>query len=314
MATLNTTVAGPKDLLQALVDHLSGDFGTLGRDWTVTEDLRDVDGFGAVIFGNTGASGASPIFIGFNLVSAGDGTHYALCYRVFRSWTAGTGQDFYTTPTGTLSLTHITYGTDYYYCCAVCLPAGATTVFCQSNKDRIVLVCAFSGRYSTNYLGRFLPWGLPSEYPNPIACFGDGVYYDDINGSYSNKLRDCLYDDDKTERYGSIWNPNTDQGDNPHRYCHCVSLPGNTYKRAVIANNNVPDAARRYYSEAPRLLLPLWVSVAGYNPFGQLDGVYWSPDSELAAGSTFTVSGAIYRAFPDIQSMSANHFIAVLED
>ena len=325
MATLNTVASGPVEMLQALVVHLTGDSGTPGRDWTLVEDARDGNGYGFVILGNVGASGSSPIFIGFCLVSAGDGTRYGLCYRVFRSWTAGAGTNFFTCPVGN-TFTARESTASSYICCAVALSAGATTVFCQSNKDRIVLVCIYGSRFSSNYIGRFLPWALPGEYPNALACFGDAVYQ-----SYSNSFALCDFQATTIDRYGCIWNPNSyDQGNNGtrvdttygYRKCHSVSWPGNTFELAAITNSWDSSGSRRYYTDAPRLLLPVWVSRyfpdantwTPAKPIGQLDGVFWNPDPQCGAGSTVTVDGENYRVFPELGAMDPNHFIAILED
>lgn len=313
MATLQTTITGAKQIYAAIVDFLTDAPATAGRDWTKITDMRE-NGYGQVVLKNAGLSGSESVAIGFDLRSAGDGVHYALAYRVYRQYQAG--DDFY----GSVFGSRVANGSTI---CAGCMPlsAAATKIFMTANKSRVVLVTLTGLTYSSQYLGLFERFALPTEYPYPLVCLCDG--YLEPSGTAWASSSAANYDS-TSGRAGMLQPKAHEDG----RWSNCVCVPGNTWAQArIVPTENYATSVAytgaqvRYYSGAPAVLMPLYVAAMLLDDsgkpgptLGQLDGVMWASNIQNVAESTVTIGDDTYHIFPQLQTADGRLFFAVLED
>lgn len=344
MAYTTTTATGPANVLAAIVNYVTSDSSTAGLDWTIEKDERNSEGFGQVILKNTGTSGASQVYIGLHLVTKGDGTYYGIVCRVLKAWSDG--DDMFSSLDGT-GLETGYYSSSNYGWAIIPLGDFETPILIQSNKNRIVLVITNGSNYSSAYLGAFLPYASPSEYPAPLVCLTEGqlevskTATKDAFLSAVGSWNFAYYDATTNIEYkASIMVPRAFQASNyhsstaaiPYFYgCHAFLLPSGTSTGVVypcISNiygqTTYLGAQFGYPTGENMVLLPLPVATmktfSTYSSltmgpiYGILDGVYWAPNSKIGVEGIVTIDSVDYRIIAHNNISTTGYFGAVRLD
>lgn len=324
--------ANHADLLAKIIDFITGDPNTPGRDWTRLRE-ESLEWGPAGVFRNTGLSGAEEVNIGLYAATYTDGVKGGLVCKVYKAFDCSEGgTDFLDTTYGNGT------GEGGTHALLPCWNT-AMNVWIWSNKARVMLVVESNGLYGNAYLGQFRRFSLPGENPWPLACLTDGYTnlwsYTTWHDTATAEPEYYKYDADIHRR--SL--PFVRRGCFPqnktnypwkhgcHQICrpdgvwttHFVVCPtGSLIKRSEGYEVSLLQDTQGYdvvFDEgAPRLLLPLYLlvldavtSLAGSSVAGELYGVRWAPDK--LAGTESTVDG--YTLFPDVNRVEWHSFMAM---
>jgi len=178
------------------------------------------------------------------------------------------------------------------------------------NAQRIVFVCKVGqSYYEHGYMGKFIPYCSPLQYPYPVFVGGMFGYYS--SESYILQTQSYTYNSYHEVPYiGSQYNGN---GYNGQVYSSFDGKWESVNKQTlgylgISLNNEKPvyniDLTIRYDSNASYQMLTAGV-------YGTLDGVYRvnSDYDEIYPEDTIVVDGTTYIAFPSRNSTEASYLI-----
>lgn len=148
MAVETGTATDHDDLFDKLRTFLST-AGPTGPGWT---ELDYEAGDRTVIFQAPGLSTTEEIHVGFGVVESVGTDSFALTGWMFRSYNSGLGHQVQPGHSG-LGY-HPLWDTSIPY-------------WFIANGQRVIIVTKVSTVYTASYLGKFLPYGVPGEYPQP---------------------------------------------------------------------------------------------------------------------------------------------------
>lgn len=191
MAWTSGTVLDFASLLSTVVDYITGDALTVGRDWCTLSVQNTKDNVGGEPFGsdckeyivkNTGISGSESIIIGIREWKYVVGGAYGWDLNCYTSWDGGT----WNVNTGSHGQT--TYNdtwerwTNHPH---VPLLDGSMDYWIFSNSQRVIVIVKTGAYYQSCYLGYGYRLGTPSEYSYPTmaigSMYGNGLYSDETN-------------------------------------------------------------------------------------------------------------------------------------
>lgn len=177
-----------------------------------------------------------------------------------------------------------------------------------ANGQRVIVIAQVGTVYESCYLGKFLPYGTPSQYPYPLAIGGSAI-------ANTTKYSDTTYNHqaffDPLALYvcwvDSTWQAvqNTNGGGGavssfnvfPFRY-----VAGQPTWMTTNLDGSYPVFAARLEMTSPST-----------NVVGELDGVYFTPGVSQSSGSTITIGGSTYTVLQNIFRTGTNNFAAILE-
>lgn len=99
-----------------------------------------------------GLSSMEEIHVGFGVVADGGNDAFALTGWMFRSYNAGLGHQVQPGNSGIGYHPLWDTSTPYWF---------------MANGQRVIIITKISTVYTASYLGKFLPYGVPGEYPQP---------------------------------------------------------------------------------------------------------------------------------------------------
>ena len=179
------------------------------------------------------------------------------------------------------------------------------------NGRRMVLVAKISTVYQTTYLGHFLPYGTPNQYPYPLAVGGMG---------YTANARWSDTSDDKNR---TPLNPGSDGSvNNGNLEIYAVDgtwiKMGNYYSNGTPvgnSNNVLPlhwTFVRDNCDGASYALVPLTMVQANpENALGELDGCYWVSGFSNSSENIITISAQDYLVVQDCHRNGVNDYRAI---
>lgn len=238
-----------------------------------------------------GLSGSEQIYMGARSWRSVASDYYNIALMVATGYDAGQG--FYDQPGAA----------------AKSIPAHNRRVdyWITANKQRVAIALRFADIvYSSGYIGKFLPYGRPSQYPYPVFCGGswDGT----AAYRYSNIPSNDFY-----VRGGGITRAavRTPAGwIAPHMY------PYNS-TQYMITSTPIRDTGGHYP------LLPIEILDAAYkqdsrtpkNNFGYLDGIYYCTGFGASAGDIVTAGGNDHVLIPSpVSAPGTNDYYAMILD
>lgn len=186
-----------------------------------------------------------------------------------------------------------------------------------ANAQRVIIVAQVNTVIESCYMGKFNPYGSPSQYPYPVAIGGtanqNNILFSDNSFNHQAffdplALYICMPD--------NSWNWVSNQN------VSGSSLNNITLWPWVYGANNVrkptwmqPNLDGSYPLLAARIeeRFPQGSSTATPNMLGELDGVFFTPGQSLSAGSTITVGGQTYLAVQNTFRTASTNFAAILE-
>lgn len=217
----------------------------------------------------------------------------------------------------------------------------AITYWFYVNDRRIIVVAKTSTAYTSAYLGFFLPWATPEQYPFPLYIAGD--YFTSITWSGTRSGRRMCVDPggeisgntiNKSSAWsrdaGGVWTPVVNQEDTVSNddgfaplsavaamkiWPFGASFSGaSTYETwqgsSATATNGALDAIVPT-RQGERFVWPCMIVGNTEPSYGVLDGINCIPGAGLSTEQNVTASGKTFRIFQNIQRSSGNDFFAV---
>lgn len=237
-----------------------------------------------LILRGPGLSGTEEIFIGLRTYHDASADYYNLLGGVFTGYVAGNGFD---------------------------QQPGAALVGCPAHNNRIDYWMSLNGQrlalglkvgtpvYEHLYLGKFLPYARPSQYPYPVVAGGTLV------GAAATRFSDTAHD--FYVRGGS----GRGQVRTPGGWVNLSSYPWmNTFLCGTGASA-VQLQARDTNSQYP--LTPVEICDAG-NIYGQLDGIYHISGFNNAVENTLHVDGVDYVVLQSVYRTGHADYLALRLD
>jgi hypothetical protein len=187
-----------------------------------------------------------------------------------------------------------------------------------ANGQRVIVIAQVGTVFESCYLGKFNPYGSPSQYPYPVAIGGSAAAANTLysDTSYNHQaffdplqLNICMPDNSWTYARN---NDTGGSGQNaitvwPWRY-GSQNTQQPTWLQANL-DGSYPLFAARIEERQPQG----YGVTATPNLLGELDGVFFTSGVGLSQGSTITVGSATYLALQNIFRTAANNFAAILE-
>jgi hypothetical protein len=329
-------VTGPNSVFDTVVNFLTSDPSTAGKDWMVHADyrtLQDPKKMDAVILKNTGKSGNENIYIGIWAGFHSQGLEAGLVLKTYYHFdnnivNDGLGNtfatDFYNTSYGngngnSNQRCFMPFKTDESTSEWEMKPPVEVWVF--SNKARVILVINTEERYSNGYMGQYVRHLTPLEVPHPLCCLADsfnggpwssylGYATVDWNGGHvwNNDRRNLIF-----SRHGNFSNA-TNTTSSRHFACNRFMTPvGWSYDWYMDptqpSSTSIVTGTHMNYPDDgfEQMLYPIFVyalnaSYEDYYLLGELDGVYWAPNQKNTVLSEVGAEDCII--FPDINRTS----------
>jgi hypothetical protein len=235
----------------------------VANGWQVLRYVTDVANRELILKG-AGYSGLEEIFVGFRTYQSESGDYYNLLAGVFLGYVPS--NPFDSQPGAALTgIPAHNQRIDYWLCV---------------NPQRIVGALKLGTPvYESFYVGKFLPYALPSQYPAPLVCGGA------LNGAAATRFSDTAHNGPYHGGYLRVRDPAEWRGTG-------IS------NRTVSLYNMISDAKVRdtegHYPLAP---IELYTSD---NIYGALDGVYFVSGFNNISENTLNVSGVNYVVIQNI--------------
>ena len=183
-----------------------------------------------------------------------------------------------------------------------------------ANGQRVVVVAKVSTVYQVMYLGKWLPYALPTQYPYPLLIAGsDNVK----NQRWSvNSYNVCSI---QNPGYGSTlayvdssWlavQNRYESGGNPAAQTNTVKV----WPTYPSVNDPSPVQSSLSWPDGGYTLLPLTLygSAPANNVYGEIDGLYWVSGHQNASETVITVGGDNYLCVQNIQRTTAGEYLAI---
>lgn len=191
-----------------------------------------------------------------------------------------------------------------------------------ANGQRVIVVTKVSTTYQMCYLGKFLPYALPSEYPYPVVVAGtyhspavrwSSSSYDIANFSNPGTGMAVYYVDGlwKSVRnrvqYSTppfLWDGQSGIGYNINVW-PMSELPDTS---PLTSSLSWPDNS---YTLLPLILHSSSASSMGANVLGELEGVFWLSGHQNASENTVTIGGDTYLCVQNVDRTGAGDYTAV---
>lgn len=189
-----------------------------------------------------------------------------------------------------------------------------------ANGQRVIIIAKISTVYEPIYLGKFLPYATPGQYPYPVLVGGSSFTF---NMRFS----------DTTDNHRAFFNPCSDQiyfVDGSWREFANKSAGGINQNQLGPAWQNVwpwfyditsglaltwaASDEDTGYPLMPAILSmgnPSNLAAIPYNILGELDGVFFIPGYSQASENTITVGSDTYQVFQNVFRTSAGEYMAV---
>jgi len=184
-------VTGPGSVFDTIIDFLTGDPLTPGRDWVVHADWRPATSpltannhQHRVILRNTGKSNNENIYIGIWASSQAAGIEACIVLKAFTHFdntiVSVTGDSYYFA-----SFHNTSYGNGHgadhqrsaipFKTDESALPEAKPPVelWVYSNKARVIIVINTEGRFANGYVGQYIRHLTPQEVPFPLVVLAD---------------------------------------------------------------------------------------------------------------------------------------------
>lgn len=206
------------------------------------------------------------------------------------------------------------------------------------NDRRIVVVAQTSTVFVSAYMGMFLPWATPAQYPLPLLVAGDSPVQQNWSTSISGRrmMCDCGqgagYLRDPNGLWIQIANEVANSAVNDQGY-----VAGSPALLAMIwpwsaGSSNTGNSSVNGWNpsafgqssgggldsliptaQGERFVWPTMILSATSPPLGSLDGVYCSFGSGLSTTATVTANSRTFLCFQNIARTSGNDFFLMEE-
>lgn len=194
-----------------------------------------------------------------------------------------------------------------------------------ANGQRAIVIAQIGTVFETAYLGKFLPYGQPSQYPYPLYIGGTGVsqglLYADTSGNHSaffDPIGAYAYQVDGSWAGFRNINPAGGAGGGSPQVTFWNVWPyihggGASQPAWMDANLDGSYPLFPVRLEVYRDLPASSSSSPQPNALGELDGVFFIPGVSLTSGTTITVGSDTYLVAQNCFRTGLNNFMAIKE-
>jgi len=192
------------------------------------------------------------------------------------------------------------------------------------NDGRIIIIARISTFVMSMYLGFFLPFANPTEYPYPLYAFGSNAsikrYTNVVNQDrgLAGPGENCAY----VRAAGGAWTPVWNYNDNasfevPHDangYSLWPLYTGQASSASDISHNidlRPPQGETDAHAFWP---VHIFGSDVGLGIIGVLDGVFYGPNAILNTSDTVDVGADTYTIYQSINRAGTTNFFYIKEE
>jgi hypothetical protein len=249
-----------------------------GQTWAVERYVTTGDH--ELILRGPGLSGTEEIYIGIKLYHNADADYYNCKIAGFTGYVSS--NTFETQPGASGML-------------GVPLHNQSITYWLIANGQRIALAAKVGTPvYESFYIGKFLPYATPSQYPYPVIAAGmlssaSATRFSDTNHSmpYKGTRANC-----QMRLVDGVWKqPDAWPWNNG-------ALAGSTYQMRESPTDHYP-------------VLPVVLNDSTPNIYGELDGIYFVSGFNNAVENTITIGGDTYLVVQDVWRTSHIDYYAM---
>lgn len=234
--------------------------------WEVLRYVTDVENRELILKGS-GYTGLEEIFVGARTYQSADADYYNLLFGVFAGYAAA--NPFDNQPGAILTgVPAHNQRVDFWLCC---------------NPQRITGVLKLGTPvYESFYVGKFLPYAQPSQYPMPLVCGGA------LTGAAATRFSDTSHSVPYRSGFRRIWNN------------AWITPSLNNW----IADLSVRDTGGHY----PLLPIEMY-DTAGL--FGMLEGVFFVSGFDNLVENTLTIDGVQHLVVQDVWRTGFGNYFAL---
>lgn len=300
MAIEIDTAADHVDLFDRLMAFLQIGITTPGGpDWTL---LRYDSDNQRALFHAPGLTGLEDIYVGISVHESVDTDAYALGFWMFRSYNEALDDLQQPGHSGVGYLPVWNQATPYWFI---------------ANGQRLMIVAKISTVYSATYIGKFLPYGVPGEYPQPYYI-GNSVTASTTRWSTVEEAQRNFWDPGSggkillpSGQWRTVQNFRDLGGES--------SLNNSNYTWPFQAYGLHTSTLTEYRRMRENVdgTYPLWpITLMGSNPdddiFGELDGAFAVSGFNNASENTVTIDGASHLIVQNL-FRTARYYYAALK-
>lgn len=193
-----------------------------------------------------------------------------------------------------------------------------------ANGQRVVVIAQVGTVFESAYLGKFLPYGQPSQYPYPLFIGGTSIVHNtlasDVTGNHSAFFDPTTayvyWVDGSWQAFQNVsaaglgTNPDyTGRQVWPYIYGGAATEP--TWMQPNLDGTYplFPTRLEMYSSTFPAT----GSTTPPANALGELDGVFFVPGVSITSGTTITISGVTYLVLQNCFRTAENSFAAIKE-
>lgn len=235
-----------------------------------------------LILKGVGYTGEEEIFVGFRTYQDAGADYYNLVAAVFTGYVPS--NTFDTQPGARLSG----------------VPAHNNRIdyWLTLNPQRIALAMKVGTPvYESAYVGKFLPYGRPSQYPYPVVCSGM------LNGTPATRFSDTGSSHSMGYKGNSLSLGMRSNDNWLNAYCYPWGNAG------LAGSNQLRDTDNVYHS------IPVELHDNSANLWGVLDGIFFIPGFNNAVENTTTIAGVDYVVIQDAHRVGfVDYYLMRLDD
>jgi hypothetical protein len=182
-----------------------------------------------------------------------------------------------------------------------------------ANGQRAIIVAQVSSVWETAYIGKFNPFGSPSQYPYPVAVGGssnsNATAYTDTTANHQAFFDPlALYVCDPSNVWQMCRNWDT-AGASSSAFNVWPWLSGDATATRISPTNLAANLDGSY----PLIPARLEMTTPASAMLGELDGVCFIPGASLLSGSSITVGSDTWLAVQNTFRNAVNSFAAIKE-
>lgn len=298
MSYLNGTATDDSDLLADLRAFLKTGAGSGGPGWTEQEYDATTK---RMWFTAPGLGGSESIPIGFDLVRDTGTDAFALRCWIAKVYNAALPWD------GQVGMTTIGYHPIW---------DAAMPYWFMANGQRAIVVTKVSTVYTASYVGKFLPYGAPSEYPQPY--FASSPLGSNTRWSSNSENFRAFFDPGQhgyvlmpSGTWYAVSNFKDVNGAEKDQETSNFVWPYQGYVTGNYTRERYRELRENLDGSYPLFPLTLVTENPTAEPLGELDGAYAVPAFSAAAEDTITVGADTYLMVPNAFRSQRYHYAAI---
>ena len=307
MAFTSGTVIGHKNLLKTVVDYVTGNAAMGNRKWIIkrNKDNKNEN----YILEAPGLSGTDKIYFGIKLFQNQRSDYFN--WRVTAALAYDASQPTSKQP----------FAVSYGYL----LWDKSIKYWLSASGQRLILVCKVSTIYTILYMGKFLPYAAPGQYPYPVmlcaSARGWTTRWSDRTDSHAhlqapNQTGAVRLPSNIWQNLNSFAGQSAYYGDTAnHIHLYPVTLYGLSNRSNNVYKNIKKNPDNSY------ALIPYLLATSGArstsrdrNILGELDGMMWVTGDSNASENTITAGGKTYMVVQNIWRTAWHDYCAVIQD